>query len=268
MDWGKANRMSRLFGPDGNAFYLAVDHGYFQGPTTGLANVGRTISGISEYADAIFVPRGSLRGTISPQIKQAVILRVSGGMSILSDDLSNEEVSVSMEEILRLNAAAVGYSVYIGSPHEHQTLMGLSRLVDECARYGIPVMAVTAVGRELDQKQQTRFLALSSRICAEAGADVVKTYYCESFETIVESCPVPVVIAGGPRTESELEVFEFVYDGMQRGARGVNLGRNIWQNDCPQGMACGLQSIIHENASPAEAYDIYCRLKDTSIESS
>jgi len=264
MDWGKANRMARLFGSDGNAFYLAVDHGYFQGPTTGLASVGETIAPIAEYADAVFVPRGSLRGTIKPVLKQAVILRVSGGMSIITDELSNEEVSVSMEEVLRLNASAVGYSAYVGSPHEHQTLMGLSRLVDDAARYGIPVMAVTAVGRELDQKQQTRFLSLASRICAETGADVVKTYYCEDFEKVVEGCPVPVVIAGGPKTDSELEVFEFVHDGMQRGACGVNLGRNIWQNACPQGMARGLQMIIHEGASSEEAYDMCKSMKSNA----
>ena len=261
MDWGKANRMSRLFGSDGNAFYLAVDHGYFQGPTTGLASVGKTIEPITEYVDAVFVPRGSLRGTIPADIEPAIILRVSGGMSIITDDLSNETVSVSMEEVLRLNASAVGYSAYVGSSHEHQTLKGLSKLVDDAARYGIPVMAVTAVGRELGQKQQTRFLALASRICAEAGADVVKTYYCNDFEKVVEGCPVPVVIAGGPKTDSELEVFEFVHDGMQRGASGVNLGRNIWQNECPRGMARGLQAVIHEGASPQEAYDMYRSMK-------
>jgi putative autoinducer-2 (AI-2) aldolase len=255
MDWGLANRMSKLFKDDGNCFYLAMDHGYFQGPTHGLEKPANTLAPLSKFVDAIFVPRGTLRAAISPTIKNSVILRVSGGISILGEDLSNENVSVSIDEILRLNASAVGYSAYIGSKFEHQTLQGLSKLVDMCAPYGIPVMAVTAVGRELGQKQEARFLSLACRVCAEAGAHVVKTYYAENFEKIVEGCPVPVVIAGGPKTDSQIEVLKFVYDGMQRGARGVNLGRNIWQDANPAGMARALQAVIHEKATPDQAYD-------------
>lgn len=261
MDWGMANRMSKLFKADGNCFYLAMDHGYFQGPTHGLEQPGKTLAPLAAYADAIFVPRGSLRAAIDPRTPVSIILRVSGGNSIITEDLANEDLVVSIDEILRLNVSAVGYSVYIGSQYEHQTLLGLNQLVNICAPYGIPVMAVTAVGRELKEKQETRFLALACRICAEAGANVVKTYYSPDFEKIVNGCPVPVVIAGGPKTDSQLEVFEFVYDGMQRGARGVNLGRNIWQDAKPAGMARGLQAVIHEKATPAEAYELYQAMK-------
>jgi putative autoinducer-2 (AI-2) aldolase len=257
MEWGLANRMSKLFGEDGNCFYLAMDHGYFQGPTHGLEKPAQTLAPLAPYVDAVFVPRGTLRAAIAPTIKNSIILRVSGGNSMAGEDLSNENVTVSIDEILRLNVSAVGYSTYIGSKHEHQTLLGLSTLVNMCAPYGIPVMAVTAVGRELDQKQETRFLALACRICAEAGAHVVKTYYTKDFGKVVEGCPVPVVIAGGPKTDNQLDVLKFVHDGMQRGARGVNLGRNIWQDANPVGMARALRAVIHAKASPEQALELY-----------
>ncbi len=257
MDWGMTNRMSKLFGEDGNCFYLAMDHGYFQGPTHGLEKPAQTLAPLSPFVDALFVPRGSLRAAIPPTVKNAIILRVSGGNSMVGDNLANEDLAVSIDEILRLNVSAVGYSAYVGSTYEHQTLMGLNQLVNICRPYGIPVMAVTAVGRELDQKQETRFLSLACRICAEAGADVVKTYYTHDFEKVVEGCPVPVVIAGGPKTDNQLDVLKFVHDGMQRGARGVNLGRNIWQDAKPAGMARALQAIIHEKATPEAALELY-----------
>jgi putative autoinducer-2 (AI-2) aldolase len=262
MEWGMANRLSRTIKPDGHCFYLAVDHGYFQGPTHCLENPGRTAEPLLKYVDAVFMPRGSVRFSLNPKMETPLILRVSGGNSMIGDDLSNEEVSVSTREIIRLNAAAVGISVYVGSKYEHQTIMALSKLVDECSDYGIPVMAVTAVGRE-EEKKSARYLALASRVCAEQGAAVVKTYYCEDFEKVVEGCPVPVVIAGGPRTENDLEVIQFVYDGMQRGAIGVNLGRNIWQNESPEGMARALQMVIHENATPQEAFEVFEEMRRT-----
>lgn len=260
MDWGFANRMSKLIKSDGRCFYLAMDHGYFLGPTHCLENAGRTAQPLLKYVDAVFMPRGSVRASLDSRMEPALILRVSGGNSIVGDDLSNEEVTVSIEDIIRLNAAAVGISVYIGAKYEHQTIMALSKLVDTCMDYGIPVMAVTAVGRE-EEKKTARYLALACRVCAEQGAAVVKTYYCEDFEKVVQGCPVPVVIAGGPKTENDLEVLRFVYDGIQKGAIGVNLGRNIWQNDCPEGMARALQGIIHENLTPEEAYDLYQDMK-------
>jgi len=265
MDWGWNNRISKLFLPDQHCFYLAMDHGYFQGPTHGLEDVGKVSKMLESYVDAFFVTRGILRNSIDPRTPVAIILRVSGGISIVSKDLSNEEVSTTADEVVRLNASAVGYSVYIGTEYEHQTLMGLFKLVNECTPFGIPVMAVTAVGRELEEKKEARFLGMACRICAESGASVVKTYYCEDFDKIVAGCPVPVVIAGGPKTNSDIEVLKFVYNGMQKGASGVNLGRNIWQNDCPIGMASALRAIIHEKYSPKEAYELFLSIKNEEM---
>jgi putative autoinducer-2 (AI-2) aldolase len=171
-------------------------------------------------------------------------------------DLANEGVTTSIDEILRLNVAAVGISVFVGSDYERQTLLGMTELVNQCEPYNVPVMAVTAVGREME-KRDARYLAMASRICAELGASVVKTYYCKDFDKVTGGCPVPVVIAGGPKTENDLEVLEFVYNGMQAGAIGVNLGRNIWQNSHPRAMARALQAIIHEKFTPTQAYELY-----------
>jgi len=260
MDWGMANRLAKTIRPDGRCFYLAVDHGYFQGPTHCLENAGATAHPLLKYVDAVFMPRGSVRASLNPQIDTPLILRVSGGNSMIGDDLSNEEISVSTRDIMRLNAAAVGFSVYVGGKYEHQTIMALAKLVDECMDIGVPVMAVTAVGRE-EEKKTARYLGLACRVCAEQGAAVVKTYYCDDFEKVVRGCPVPVVIAGGPRTEDDLGTLQFVYDGIQQGAIGVNLGRNIWQNECPEGMARALQAVIHENHTPKEAFQLYEAMK-------
>ena len=261
MDWGLKNRLSKTIKSDGHCFYLAMDHGYFQGPTSQLEKPFETAKPLLPYVDAVFMTRGVLRAVMDPTMDTAVILRVTGGNSMVGTDLANEEVTVSIEDIIRMNASAVGISVYIGSAFEHQTLMALAKLVNDCQPYNIPVMAVTAVGRELATKLEARYLALACRICAEMGASVVKTYYCENFENVTYGCPVPVVIAGGPKTDSELQVLEFVYDGMQKGAIGVNLGRNIWQNEYPVAMAKALRAVIHENAVPKEAHDIYLSSK-------
>jgi putative autoinducer-2 (AI-2) aldolase len=256
MDWGMRNRLSQLIQPDGKCFFMPIDHGYFQGPTTNLEKPWETIKPLIPYFDALFVTRGVLRAAIEPGLGKPVILRVSGGTSMVGKDLANEVLTTSIEEILRLNAAAAGISVFIGSDYEKETLANLSQLVNTCENYGIPVMAVTAVGKELE-KRDARYLGLACRICAELGARVVKTYWCENFDKVVQGCPVPVVIAGGPKCETELEVFEFVHDGMQKGAIGVNLGRNVWQNRYPVGMARALRALIHENASPKQALEIY-----------
>ncbi len=256
MDWGIENRLSRLIQPDGRCFFMPIDHGYFQGPTTGLEKPGETIKPIIEYCDALFATRGVLRACIGPVDSKPIILRVSGGTSMAGKDLANESITTSIEEIIRLNAAAVGVSVFVGSDYENQTLMNLAKLVNECENYGIPVMAVTAVGRELE-KRGSRYLAMASRICAELGATIVKTYWCENFEKVVNGCPVPVVIAGGPKVESEVQVFEFVHDGMQKGAIGINLGRNVWQNEHPVAMIKALRAIVHEEATVKEATGIF-----------
>lgn len=261
MDWGMANRMAQLIQPDGHALFLPIDHGYFQGPTTKLEEPRKTLEPLMPYADAIFITRGVLRSTVDPGNTKPIILRVSGGTSVVGKDLANEGITTSMEEAIRLNVAAVGISIFVGSDYEKESLLHLSDLVNKGEKYGIPVMAVTAVGKELE-KREARYLALSCRIAAELGARVVKTYWCEDFDRVATGCPVPVIMAGGPQTETELEVLEFVYDGMQRGAIGVNLGRNIWKNDYPVAMIKAIRAIIHEGATAQEAHEVFIKEKE------
>jgi putative autoinducer-2 (AI-2) aldolase len=263
MEWGMANRLSQLVQPDGRCLFLPIDHGYFQGPTRKLEDPRRTILPLLPYADAIFITRGVLRASVDPDNTKPVILRVSGGTSMVGADLANEGITTDIDEVIRLNAGAMGISVFVGTDYEKESLLNLSKLVNEGERYGIPVMAVTAVGKELE-KRDARYLALSSRIAAELGARIVKTYWCEGFEKVVSGCPVPVVIAGGPRTDTELEVFQFVHDGIQKGAIGVNLGRNIWQNEYPVAMIKAIRAIIHDDAGPEQAQEIYDKSKNES----
>jgi putative autoinducer-2 (AI-2) aldolase len=261
MDWGLENRLSQIIKPKtGRTVMLAVDHGYFLGPTKNLEDAQSTIKPLLSYADALMLTRGILRTSVTPKTSVPVVLRVSGGTSIIGNDLSNEGITTSMEEAVRLNAAAVALSIFVGSEYEHQTLDNLAFLVDEGQTLGIPVLAVTAVGKELG-KRDARFLALSCRIAAELGASFVKTYYCDEFEKIVESCPVPVVIAGGPKLETELDAFQMAYDAIQRGASGVDMGRNIWQNPHPIGMIKAIKAVVHKKASPREALEIYNKNK-------
>lgn len=262
MDWGIKNRLSQLIQPDGHCFFLPIDHGYFQGPTRCLEKPGETIKPLLPYCDGIFVTRGVLRSAIDPGNTKPIILRVSGGTSMAGKDLANEGITTSIEEIIRLNASSVGISVFIGSEYEQQTLLNLAKLVNQCEDYGIPVMAVTAVGKELE-KRDARYLALSCRIAAELGARIVKTYWCEEdFDKVVKGCPVPVVIAGGPKCDTELKVLEFIYDGMQKGAIGINLGRNVWQNPHPVAMAAALRAIVHEKADVKKAYEVFNQVKN------
>jgi len=255
------NRLAQLIQADGKALFLPIDHGYFQGPTHCLEKPGETIKPIWQYADALMLTRGVLRNCIDPAIQKPIILRVSGAVTVVGEDLANESIVTSIQEILRLNAMAVSMSVFVGTKYENKSLSNLAKLVDECEEYGIPVMAVTSVGRELE-KREARYLALVARVSAELGARVVKTYYCkENFEKVVEGCPVPIVIAGGPKTETQLEVFEFVYDGLQKGAIGVNLGRNIWQTEHPVAAMRALRAIIHEGYTPKEALDLFEQVK-------
>ncbi len=260
MDWGMENRMSRLIQPDGHCFFLPIDHGYFQGPTSCLEKPGETIAPLLPYCDALFVTRGVLRAAVPAAGSKPVILRVSGGSSVVGRDLADEGLTTSIEEILRLNATAVGMSVFVGSDYEKESLLNLAELVNQCEDFGIPVMAVTAVGKELE-KRDARYLSLCCRIAAELGARVVKTYWCRDFDKVVCGCPVPVVMAGGPRCETELEVMEFVYDGMQNGAIGLNLGRNVWQNPHPVAMMRALRAIIHENRNAREAWELFNALR-------
>jgi putative autoinducer-2 (AI-2) aldolase len=261
IDWGMRNRLSRLIQEDGRCFFMPIDHGYFQGPTRCLERPGETVCDLLAYCDALFVTRGVLRSDIDPDSNTPIILRVSGGTSVVGKDLANEIITTSIDDIVRLNVCAVGVSVFIGTEYEKQSLGNLSTLVNEGEKYGIPVMAVTAVGKELE-KRDARYLGLCCRIVAELGAKVVKTYWCEDFEKVTNGCPVPVVMAGGPKCETELEVFDFVHDGLQKGAIGVNLGRNVWQNPAPAAMAKALHAVIHEGATPQEAAEIFNEAKE------
>ncbi|MCX5828845.1 MAG: 3-hydroxy-5-phosphonooxypentane-2,4-dione thiolase [Deltaproteobacteria bacterium] len=264
MDWGMENRLSQLIQADGHCFFLPIDHGYFQGPTSCLEKPGETIKPLLPYCDALFVTRGVLRAAVDPAGSKPIILRVSGGASVLGKDLANESLTTSIEEILRLNAAAVGISIFVGTDYERESLMNLAEIVNQCEDFGIPVMAVTAVGKELE-KRDARYLALCSRIAAELGARVVKTYWCKNFDKVVAGCPVPVVMAGGPKCETEKEVFDFVYDGMQNGAIGLNLGRNVWQNPYPVAMMKALHAIIHEDLTAREAWELFNDVKAEKI---
>lgn len=253
MDWGMRNRLSKLIRPDtGNAVWLAIDHGYFLGPISKLEEPGRTVAPLIQYTDALMLTRGILRNCIEPSINKPFILRVSGGNSIAGPALSNEGIHTSMEDAMRLNASAVAFSIYVGTEHEHQTLLSLGSLVNEGQRYGMPVLAVTAVGKELE-KRDARFLGLCCRIAAELGAQVVKTYYCDDFKKVVRSCPVPLVIAGGPKLETEKDALELAYKAMQDGARGVDMGRNIWQSPKAVGMMKAIGAIVHKGASVKDA---------------
>jgi len=260
MDWGMKNRLAQVIKSDGHCLFMPIDHGYFQGPTRKLEKPGETVEPLLPYCDALFVTRGVLRSSIDPEKSKPIILRVSGGTSVIGKDLANEGITTSIEEAIRLNVSAVGLSIFVGSDYERESLLNLSKLVNEGEAYGIPVMAVTAVGKELERRD-ARYLALSCRIAAELGAKIVKTYWCKDFEKVVDGCPVPVVMAGGPKTETEREVFEFVHDGLQKGAIGVNLGRNVWQNDYPVAMIRALRFIIHEDATPKEANALFNEIK-------
>jgi len=260
MDWGMASRMAQVIQSDGRCLFLPIDHGYFQGPTRRLEQPGKTIAPLLPHADALFVTRGVLRSSVDPVDAKPIILRVSGGTSMVGKDLADEGLTTSVEEAIRLNVSAMGISIFVGSDYERESLLNLGKLVDEGERFGMPVMAVTAVGRELENRD-ARYLGLCCRIAAELGARVVKTYWCEDFEKVIEGCPVPVVMAGGPQVNSELEVLEFVHDGLNRGAIGVNLGRNIWQNDFPVAMIRAIRHLVHEDGTAKEAHELFQTLK-------
>jgi 3-hydroxy-5-phosphonooxypentane-2,4-dione thiolase len=266
MDWGLHNRLSRLTNPKTErTVMLAVDHGYFLGPTTNLEVPRRTIDPLLPHIDSLMLTRGVLRSSVTPVTDASIVLRVSGGVSILSDDLANEGLTTTVREAVRLNASAVAASVFIGSAYERQTLLNLGSLVNEAEEYGMPVLAVTAVGKELE-KRDARYLALSCRIAAELGARIVKTYYCEGFAKVVEACPVPVVIAGGPKLPTELEVFQLAFDAISCGAVGVDMGRNIWQHSSPVAMVKAVGRIVHQGATPEEAMQEFRRVAGLETE--
>jgi 3-hydroxy-5-phosphonooxypentane-2,4-dione thiolase len=257
MDWGMKNRFSKIIRPeDGRCVMLAVDHGYFLGPTEKLENPMETINPLLPHADSIMLTRGILRTSVSPESNVPIVLRVSGGSSIIGEDLSKETIVTSIEDSIKLNASCLAMSIFVGSKYESQTLANLSKLVDDGEKYEIPVLAVTAVGKEM--ARDARYLGLACRIAAELGAHVVKTYYCKDFTKVVESCPIPIIIAGGKKT-SEKDALQLTFDAINDGASGVDMGRNIWQSDHPVAMIKAVKSIVHENFNFSEAHDLFLK---------
>ena len=259
LDWGMQNRLARIFRPDtGTTGRLAIDHGYMQGPTSGLERVDVSIVPLLPYSDALMLTRGVLRSTIPSSYGRGIVLRASGGPSILKE-LSNEQLAVDLDDAVRLNVAALAVQVYVGADFETQTVHNMTRLVDIGYRSGIPVLGVTAVGR--DMVRDARYLSLSCRICAELGAQLVKTYYVEEgFETVTASCPVPIIMAGGKKLP-ELDALTMAYHAIEQGAAGVDMGRNIFQSEFPAAMIQAVSKVVHERMKPREAFQLFQDLR-------
>lgn len=259
LDWGMKNRLARIFRPEsGRTVMLAIDHGYFQGPTTGLERIDITILPLAPYADSLMLTRGILRSIVPPSIKKPIVLRASGGTSILKE-LSNEEIAVDIEDSIRLNVCAMAVQVFIGAEYEKESITNMTRLVDMGIRHGIPTLAVTAVGK--DMARDARYFRLATRICAELGAHIIKTYYIEKdFETVCAACPVPIVMAGGKKLP-ELDALTMAYNAVQQGAGGVDMGRNIFQSEAPIAMIQAVGAVVHNNEKPDKAFDLYNTIK-------
>ena len=260
LDWGIKNRLARIFNPEsGRTVMLAIDHGYFQGPTTGLERIDINILPLVPYADTLMLTRGILRSIVPPTTTKSIVLRVSGGTSILKE-LSNEDIAVDIEESIRLNVCAMAVQVFIGGEHERESIINMTRMVDMGMRYGIPTLAVTAVGK--DMNRDARYFRLAARICAELGAHYIKTYYIEKgFETVTASCPVPIVMAGGKKIP-ELDALTMAYNAVQQGASGVDMGRNIFQSESPIAMIQAVRAVVHDNETPEKAFDLYNTIKN------
>jgi len=259
IDWGMQNRLARIFNPKtGRTVMLAFDHGYFQGATTGLERIDVKIMPLAPYADTLMLTRGILRSIVPPSFTQSIVMRASGGTSMLKE-LSNEEIAVDIEDSIRMNVSAMAVQVFIGGEHEKQSIINMTRLVDQGTRYGIPTLAVTAVGK--DMVRDARYFRLATRICAELGAHYIKTYYVENdFETVTASCPVPIVIAGGKKIP-ESDALKMAYNAIQQGAAGVDMGRNIFQSEAPVAMIKAVRSVVHENETAEKAFELYNSLK-------
>jgi len=260
LDWGMQNRFSRIFNPEsGRTVMLAIDHGYFMGPTTGLERVDIKILPILGSCNALMLTRGMLRTTVPSSFGGGVVLRASGGPSILKE-ISNEHIAVDVEDALRLNVAAIAVQVFIGGEYETQSVHNMTTLVDLGNRHGLPVLAVTAVGK--DMNRDAKYLRLACRMCAELGAHFVKTYYVpEGFETVTSSCPVPIVMAGGKKLP-ELDALTMAYNAVDQGAAGVDMGRNIFQSDTPEAMIQAVGAVVHQGMQPQQAYELYQSLKN------
>jgi putative autoinducer-2 (AI-2) aldolase len=260
-DWGMKTRLARMFNPkSGNTVMLAFDHGYIMGPTAGLERIDLAIPPLIPYVDVLMGTRGTFRSCISPSAQVGRCLRVTYDSTVLYDDMSNGGgFSGDMENALRMNADCVAVQTFIGSAGESRSLELLGRTADAGARYGMPTLGVVAVGKEMERTE--RFFLLATRVLAENGANIVKSYYCEGFERVAAACPVPIVIAGGKKLP-EPEALEMAYKAIQEGAHGVDMGRNIFQSDCPAGMTQAIGKVVHEGYTPAQAYEVYQEIKN------
>jgi len=256
LDWGMKNRLARTFNlASGRTVMLAVDHGYFQGPTTGLERIDLSIVPLLPQCDALFCTRGILRSLIPAESQKPMVLRASGGPSILREELSDEQIAMDMDDAVRLNASGVGIQVFIGGEHETRSVHNMTKLVDAGLRVGMPVMGITAVGK--DMVRDAKYFRLACRIIAELGAQYVKTYYVEKdFETVTASCPVPIVMAGGKKLP-ELDALTMAYRAIEDGAAGVDMGRNIFQSGDPVAMIRAVSAVVHDSVKPQAAYDHY-----------
>jgi len=254
LEWGMKDRLARIFNPrSGRTVMLAFDHGYIMGPTSGLERMDLTIVPLIEYADCLMCTRGALRQVVPPTSNKPISLRASAGSTVLTD--LNDEVILDIEECVRLNASMLAVMVAIGSKFEATTIRNLTSIVDQGTRHGIPVLGVTAVGKELTR--DARYLSLATRVCAENGAHVVKTYHCTpDFEKVAAACPVPIVIAGGKKLP-ELEALEMAYEAIDQGAAGVDMGRNVFQAGNPVAMIQAVRAVVHDGAKPAQAFELY-----------
>lgn len=259
-DWGMKHRLSKLFNPEsGNTLMLAFDHGYIMGATSGLERLDIVIPPLAKYADVLMATRGALRTCISPAIDKAVALRCTAGSSVLSDDITKEILAVDAEEAIRMNASCMAVQVYVGSSNECQTLENLNKAVNMGNKYGIPVLGVVGVGKDMERTPQ--FFLTATRLVAEMGAHIIKTYYCDDFEKIVAACPVPIVVAGGKKIP-EKEALELTFNAISKGACGVDMGRNVFQAEDPVAMIQAVRMIVHNGATVKAAYEFYLQEKE------
>jgi putative autoinducer-2 (AI-2) aldolase len=257
LEWGMKDRLARIFNPvSGNTVMLAFDHGYLMGPTSGLERMDLTIVPLIEYADCIMCTRGALRTIVPPTAGKPVSLRYSSGTTVLTE--LNDECLMDIEEAARLNASLLAVMVAVGDRFEATTIRNLTRTVDLGTRYGIPTLGVTAVGK--DMARDARYLSMASRVCAENGAHVVKTYFCDDFEKVTSTCPVPIVLAGGKKLP-ELDALTMAYQAIDQGANGVDMGRNIFQAGDPIAMIQAVKAVVHDRETPEKAFDLYNTLK-------
>lgn len=254
--FGKKNRLSKIVMEDGKALMLAIDHGYFIGAAHGMEMPKVQVEKLIPHIDSLMLSPGILTSQIDSDFKKGIVLRASGGNTILESDIDNEGLILSAKNAIKLNASAIAVSMFVGAEHSHQTILNLTDAINDAMEYDLPVLGVTAVGKALKDKKEKRYLTHASRLAAELGADIIKTYYCEGFEEVVKKTTVPIIVAGGPKLDSYKDVLELCYNSIQCGAIGVDMGRNIWQSDYPEAITAGVAHIIHKNSSVKEALQL------------